>query len=90
MKTDFSNASGTLHVLTERDESGHILLAYFRRHFVEQHKGAFFLEQIPGYLKTLVKLPIATRLNKLGHLVWTAGYLNNPTWKYLLVYIHSS
>lgn len=67
MKPDFSNASGTLHVLTERDESGHILLSYFRRHFVEQsgkHEGAFFLEQIPGYLKTLVKSPIATRLNK--------------------------
>ncbi len=47
--------------------------------FWNKHKGAFFLEQIPGYLKTLVKLPIATRLNKLGHLVWTAGYLNNPT-----------
>lgn len=25
MKTDFSNAPGTLHILTERDESGHIL-----------------------------------------------------------------
>lgn len=83
MKTDFSNAPGTLHILTERDESGHILLAYFRQHFVEQsskHEGAFFLEQIPGCLKTLVKSPIATRLNKLGRLVWTAtGILNNPT-----------
>lgn len=83
MKKDFSNASGTLYILTERDESGHILLAYFRRHFVEQsgkHAGAFFLEQIPGCLKTLVKSPVVTRLNKLGHLVWTeTGILNKPT-----------
>lgn len=84
MKTDFSNAPGTLHTLTERDESRHILLWPTSDgtlwNTVASMRELFFWERIPGCLKTLVKSPIATRLNKLGHLVCTAsGILNNPT-----------